>query len=528
MSRNSRAWFAMVPVFIAFPLPQAAALRAQERPILELSLQGAVERALENNVDIAVQRFSPIVGAEGVRAARGAYDPLFTSTLGNTSTDLRATSSFDPTQRDFRQFNFGLAQEVPTGASLSLTFNNSKTDAPSPISTFNPVFNSSLTASFVQPLLRDFRIDAARQQLKVAKKNREISDLQFHQTVVNTVAGVKSQYYDFLYAIDNLEAQKKSLALAKKFLEENQIKVRVGTMAPLDVVAAESEVAAREEAVIVAEAAVADTEDALKRSIFPKSDAETWAVRIVPTDRPTAEPIAVDVEAAIRTAIEKRTDVNIARRNLEKEDVSVQFRKSQTLPAVDLVASYGTAGVGGTFIDRGDNPLGPPISTTPGGYGDAVSEVFGREFPTWTLRINVSYPILNRSAAAASAQARVIRDQALASLRRLEMDVATEIRTVGRAVETSMKRVESTRAARVLRARQLEAEEKKFAAGMSTNFQVTQAQRDLALAEVAELRAIADYRKSIVRFEQVQETGIGGGGGLVSVSTGSAASAAQR
>jgi outer membrane protein TolC len=507
-------------VILACSVSMAQSVEAQERPVLELSLQSAVERALENNVDIAVARYGPTASAEGVRAARGAYDPLFTSALGQGSAKLRPSSPFAPTQSDDKTFNFAVIQAFQTGADLRLSFNNSKTDAPSLGVTFNPVFSSSLTASITQPLLRDFRIDAARQQLKVAKKNREVSDLQFRQTVVNTVAGVKQQYYDFLYAIDNLDAQKKSLALAKKLLEENQIKVRVGTMAPLDVVAAESEVAAREEAVIVAEAALADAEDGLKRSIFPKSDPETWAVRIVPTDRPTAEPIPVEVEAAIRTALEKRTDVSVARKNIENSDVQVQFRKNQALPAVDLVAAYGTSGRGGTFIDRGDNPLGDPIRTIPGGYGDALSEVFGRDFPTWSLRVNISYPILNRSAAAASAQARVARDQALANLRALEMDIATEVRSAARAVETSMKRVESTRAARVLRARQLDAEEKKFAAGMSTNFQVTQAQRDLALAEVAELRAIADYRKSVVNFDRVQEAGVGGGGGFVTVSTG--------
>ena len=125
----------------------------------------------------------------------------------------------------------------------------------------------------------------------MARNNREISEVQFRQTVVNTIANVRQLYYDLLYAIDNLEAQRKSLALARRLLEENQIRVRVGTMAPLDVVAAESEVAGREEAVILAEAAVLDAEDAIKRAIFPENDPETWATRIVPTDRPTAEPV---------------------------------------------------------------------------------------------------------------------------------------------------------------------------------------------------------------------------------------------
>jgi outer membrane protein TolC len=395
-------------------------------------------------------------------------------------------------------------------------------------STFNPSFGSNFNAQLTQPLLRGFRIDPTRYQIRVARNNRQISEVQFRQTVVNTVANVRSLYNDLLYAIDNLEAQRQSLALARRLLEENQIRVRVGTMAPLDVVAAESEVASREETVILAEAAVLEAEDAIKRSVFPESDPVTWASRIVPTDRPTAEPIAVDTDAAVRNALEKRTDLFAARKNLENADSAVALANNQELPQIDLVASYGTTGIGGTQIEREDGFGGAIIRTVPGGYGDALGNVFGRDFPTWTFGFNISYPIFNRSADAAEARAELSREQSRATLRRLEMLVTAEVRSAARAVETNLKRVESTRAARVLQERRLDAEEKRFAAGMSTNFFVTQAQRDLSLAQVAELRAIADYRNSLVNFERVQEAGggvsfagsSGGGGGATSRNTG--------
>jgi outer membrane protein len=157
------------------------------------------------------------------------------------------------------------------------------------------------------------------------------------------------------------------------------------------------------------------------------------------------------------------------------------------------------------------------VETIPGGYGDAVSSVFGRDFPTWRVGVNFSYPILNRQARAYQAQAQIARRQSETSFRRLELQVAAEVRSAGRAVETNFKRVASTRAARTLATQRLDAEEKKFAAGMSTNFNVTQAQRDLALAEVAEIRAIADYRKSVINFERSQETGISGSGSTLQV-----------
>jgi outer membrane protein TolC len=504
--------------------PSAAPLPAFEdtRPVLSLSLQDAVARTLENNIDIAVQRYDPQDAAEAVNELKGFYDPLLTSTLTRSSATRPASDFFSGApelETDVNIYNFGVSQQVPTGGSLRADFNNNKTTTNSAFSIFNPSNSSNLNLRASQPLLRDFRIDSQRFQIAVAKRNREISDVQFRQTVVNTIAGVKQLYYDLLYAIDNLEAQRKSLALARKLLDENQIKVRVGTMAPLDVVAAESEVAGREETVIVAEAAVLDAEDAVRRSIFADNLAANWMYHIVPTDRPTADPMPVDAEAAVQNALEKRTDVVAARKNLENAVDNQRFARNQMLPAVDLQASYGSVGQAGTQVrDAQGNLLPAPI---PGGFGDAFGDVFGFDFPTWTLGVQLSYPIPNRSARAHAARARIGREQQETTLRRLEIQVTQEVRSAARAVETNFKRVGSTRAARVLQERRLDAEEKRFAAGMSTNFLVTQSQRDLAVAEVAELRAVADYRKSLVNFERVQEAG----GGVLFASTPTAVSA---
>ena len=495
---------------------------AAARPALQLSLQDVVTRALENNADISVERFNPQVSEQNVRELQGFYEPLLYSTLLQNSRSDPARNAFAgaaSVNTDTITYDFGARQELRTGGNLRLDFTNNRSSTNSVFSTFNPSFGSNFNAQLNQPLLRGFRIDPTRYQIRVARNNRQISEVQFRQTVVNTVASVRQLYNDLLYAIDNLEAQRKSLALARRLLEENQIRVRVGTMAPLDVVAAESEVASREETVILAEAAVLEAEDAIKRSIFPENDPATWDSRILPTDRPTAEPVRVDSEAAIRNALEKRTDLLAARKGLENADSAVQLAKNQELPQIDLVASYGTTGVGGTQIER-EGFGGAIIRTVPGGYGDALGNVFGRDFPTWSLGVNISYPIFNRQGDAAAARAEVSREQTRANLRRLELQVTAEVRSAARAVETNLKRVESTRAARVLQERRLDAEEKRFAAGMSTNFFVTQAQRDLALAQVLELRAIADYRNSLVNFERVQEAG--GGVSFASSSGGSA------
>ncbi len=511
---------------VARPAPLAPAV--DPRPVLNLSLEEAVKRAMANNVDIAVEKFTPEASELDIAELKGFYEPILTSTVQQNSTSSAAQSVFSGAEvenRDTFTYDFGANQSLPTGGNLRLDFRNNRRSTNSVFESFNPSFGSSLNAELAQPLLRGFKLDGRRYQIKVAKKNREISDVQFRQTVVNTLADVKNRYYDLLYAIDNLEAQRKSLSLASKLVDENRIKVRVGTLAPLDVVAAESEQASREESVILAEAAVADAEDALRRAIYPDNDPGTWASRIVPTDRPTAEPVRADAAAAIARALSSRTDIVATRKRLESSEYAIDYARNELLPALDLVAGYGTSGVGGTFFERDTSQGfgGPIIRTVPGGYGDALSDVFRNDFPTWTVGVSFSYPLFNRQADAAHARAKVSRDQSKVSLRRLEMQITAEVRSAARAVETNYKRVETTRAAKVLQERRLDSETKKFAAGMSTNFLVTQSQRDLALAEVAQLRAIADYRKSLVDWERVQEAGFGGTGssGTVSGSSGS-------
>jgi outer membrane protein len=531
-SDMSRQKLSAVVLLTALPHIGAGLVRAQEaqqapekqgdRRALELPIGDAVERALKNNTDLAVERFTPEASAQDVRSAEGAYDPFLQAQINKRSADTPGQSAFsggDTVNTSTWTWNLGASQLLKTGATWSAVFDNTKLNSTSVFNTYNPSFASSLNLNLTQPLLKNLKTDSSRTQLRVSKNNRAISDIQFRQTVVNTVANVKKLYYDVIFNMDNLQAAQKSLTLARKLLNENQIKVRVGTLAPLDVVEAESEVATRDSGVITAENSLAEAEDALKSAIFPKNDPEMWATHVVPTDRPSAERREVNADEAVRTALEKRTDIIVARKNLENNDLSLRLAGELTKPQLDLVGAYGGVGQGGTQIIR-DGFGGPVINVIPGGYGDALSSVFGRDFPTWTVGVNLSYPLFNRQAKASQARARLSKEQALASLNRLELQIATQVRSAARNVETNYKRVQSTGAARVLSTRRLDAEEKKFAAGMSTNFLVTQAQRDLAVAEVNELQSVADYRKSIIELDRVQEAGSGSGsGGILSTPT---------
>ncbi len=501
------------------PMPTPLSTPMPTGPVLALTADEAVRRALENNADLAVEKFSPEAADLAISDAKSVYDPTVFSTLSTQSRTSKATNTFQggaSVTNETLTYNFGAAKLVPTGGAFRVDFNNNRQNSTSTVTTFNPTFSSSFNANFTQPLLRNRSIDTNRLNIRLTKRNKEITDLQFRSIVVSTLATVRKLYYDLIYAVENLSAQRKSLSLAQKFLNENQIKVNVGTLAPLDVVAAESEVATREEGVVIAENALAEAQDAIKRAILPRNDPDAWKTEIVATDRPTADPVTVDADSAITNALSKRIDFQVAQKNLQSIEDQVELARQGRKPTLDLFANYGTLGTGGTQrINLSTNQLlATPI---PGGYGDALSELAGRDFPTWNLGVNFSYPIFNRVGRNAAARGQLALDQYRALLRRVELQIASEVRTASRAVETNFKRVATTGSARTLQQRRLDAEEKKFAAGMSTNFLVTQAQRDLALAEVAQIRAIADYNKSLVDLARVQEAGLSGGNGFISL-----------
>ena len=310
---------------------------------------------------------------------------------------------------------------------------------------------------------------------------------------------MKGYYYDLLYAIDNLVAAQKNLDLAKKLLDENEIRVKVGTMAPLDVVTAQSEVASREEGVIVAENALAEAEDNLKRVIFPRERPRDVGDPDRP-HRPAERRARARSTSTPRCATRSRTGpTSWPRARASSAPTTPRCtRRNQLLPQLDLVANYGGTGAGGTQIVR-DPPIGGPVvDTDPRRLRRRARRGLRPRLPHLDRRRSTSRTRSRTAARKASARpCPLAKDQALASFRRLELQVAAEVRTAARGVESGFKRVASTQAARGWPRERLDAEEKKFAAGMSTNFFVTQAQRDLAVAEVNELRAIADYRKSV-------------------------------
>jgi outer membrane protein TolC len=408
-----------------------------------------------------------------------------------------------------------------------MSWNNRRLESTSSFNTFNPQYNSTFQAIFTQPLLRNFRTDSTRAQIRVTRINRDISDIQVQATITNTLASVRHAYWDLVFASESVSVARRSLDLATKLVEDNKVRVEVGAMAPIDVVQAEAEAANRRLALAQAEATRQTAELTLKRLIVSGTDDPLWTSPIDPIDRPSAGFEPIDIDTAVRAALDRRTDLRQSRRQRDANDISVEQLRNQTLPGLDFVATYGLQGIGGTQFIRTGGLGGQVLSTIPGGFGDALALLRDRSYPTWNLQLQLSYPLGGSPADAQYARARITVRQTEAQIRALELQVATEVTGIALQVRNNLTRLEAARAARELTEKQLEAEQSKFEVGLSTNFFVVQAQRDLADAQNTELRALLDYRKSVVDFERVQETALSRAG-ITVVGTGNTAGGGPR
>jgi outer membrane protein TolC len=496
---------------------------------VELTLDDAVKRALDRNLDIAVERLNPQGFDFSIAALNASYRPTFTSNLGmrnqsafERTTTAGSSSANGLTTTETLTGNYGLTQNVKWGGgSLAIGWNNNRIENSILTATRNPTLNSNLSLAYVQPLLRNFRIDGTRAQLQVTLINQEQSEIALRATVVRTVANVRNAYWDLVFAIQAAEVADRSLQLATKLVEDNQARVEVGTLAPLDVVQAQAEQATRRQAVATTAAAVRTAELALKRLIVNGTDDPYWVSTIEPVDRPTYSTEALDVAGAVRKALSARTDIDQSRKQIQANNISIRNLSDQRLPALDLTASYAAAGIGGTQFVRAPGVFtGPPTQILQSGFSSALSTLWHQTAPTWNFAVNLSYPLGTSTADANLARARVQQQQTIAQQRQLELQIATEVTNAALLVESNRERLQAAQVARDFAEKRLDAEQSRFEVGLSTNFFVVQAQRDLRDSQNAELRALLDYRRAQVDFERVQEIPAAGGIGITSIQSG--------
>jgi len=487
------------------------------RASVQLTLDDAVKLALDRNLDIAVQRLNPATFDYAIASLAANYKPSLTSQLSHVANTNPSTQTLSGAavgtgiDQGTSNYNAGISQNFRWGGgALAVQLNNNKQTTTSLTALFNPAFNTNWSAQYTQPLLRNFRTDNTRQQLAISQLNQDISEIQLQASIINIVSNVRNAYWDLVYATQAVSVAQRSVDLAEQLVRDNQTRVEIGTMAPIDVVQAQSQAATQRQNLAVAQGTKRTNELALKRLIVNGTQDPNWNSDITPSEQPEFSPTPIDVPGAVKRALETRSDLQQARKNLQVNETTLKYLNNQTLPQADLQGRYGLVGQGG---DQFTGCTGSGISRTcsgtiPGNYSDALGSLFRRSYPSWTMQLNVTYPIGTSSAEANVARARVQENQVQAQLKQIELQIATDVTNAATSIQSAVERVQAAQAARELAQRTLEAEQSKFEVGMSTNYFVVQAQRDLLTAAISELQAVLSYRKSLVELERLQQTSL--------------------
>ncbi|MEX2271767.1 MAG: TolC family protein [Vicinamibacterales bacterium] len=484
-------------------------------PVRALTIDEAVELALKNNLGLQIERLNPQIQDENIAAARSAYAPILStgvSTSGSTSQPRSFTEGNEPFSNDAISSSFTFTQNsIPwTNGNITAQWRGSRSTTSVLRPPFNPNLSSSFSVQAGQPLLRNFLVNPVKNQIQQAVIARQITDITLRQRVVGVERNVRQAYWALVGSIERLEVARQNLQLSQEQLRANKVRVEVGTMAPIDIIAAQAEVAGNEEAVILAQAAIQANEDNLRMLVLDSTAPDFWTARIEPSNQPLLQPLEVDTDAAIKAALEARTDIVIARQQLRATDLNLRLTKNATLPDLALQAGLtGTASGGTQFAYDFDSDI--PTGTTRRSFSQTLGDVFGFVYPNWSVGVNFSYPIGKAAAEANHARATLQRRQDEAQLKQLELGIVQQVRAQARNVTSNFQRVQSTRLARELAEQRYAAEQKRFDVGLSTLFQLTQVQRDVVQQRNAELNAIIQYNQSLVDFQLVQVAPLGGG-----------------
>ncbi len=360
---------------------------------IELSLEQAIRLALENTLDLNVSSLTYEKAAFGIGSAKGYFDPGLEVDVNANRTQEASFSQIAATDTKSQNGNLIFGGNLLSGGTYNLTWANARIDSQIPgFTLFNPRWTSALTVGATQPLLRNFGKTVTNRLVVQAQYGRDTSAWAFVTAVQTAVQLVDGAYWDLAYARALLTARQEALAIAKDLNRITQIKIDVGTLAPIDIVQTEVTVAQREQDIITAEGQIGDAEDRLKRLLNVRNLPD-WQRPIVTTEVPTAEPIPVQVEDGMRQALQTRPEIRQALLDIESKKLTLVYNKDQLKPRLDLAASYGYSGLGA----QGSYTF-PDGSTIERVYNDALSSIFNRDYPAWTVGLTFVIPIFNQTA----------------------------------------------------------------------------------------------------------------------------------
>jgi len=483
-------------------------ISASQQEALNLSLEEAKIIALENNRDIKIQKQNIRFSKGDVTKEKGAFDPFFTLTSSYSDIDSPTVSTFvesgEVTEKNFSLEN-SITGRLSTGTFYDLyNFSLSRTETDSPIESLSPSLSTSLSFSIGQELLRDFGKGVNETQLFIAKENVEISQTQLELTITDVLFNLETDYWLLVAAVQNLELEKKALELAEDLERRNTIEVEVGTLPPVAVTQAKSEVALRSVNLINAENLLERSEDQLKNSLVLP-----YHINIVPTEIPKTVITSKIVESEVlETAFNNRRELVEAKSEIEKSRRLTKFYSNQKLPRLAVEALLQFQGLGGD-----ENPdresfggVPEPIPDRFIGQSQGFESLVNGDFPGWSVVGVFSYPIFNRTAKGEYIKANADLNRKIISYQKIKEQIELEVRDAIREIRNSLKKIDAARTAVELAEEVVKNDEERLRVGITTTREVLESQRDLIDAQTTQIEAITEYNISLARLEKTMGT----------------------
>lgn len=484
---------------------------------LDLPLKEAVRLALINNLEIAIEDFNEDVTEQRIFATRGDYDPVLSFSTGWSSNEWPSTSILDAGRNNPTSIRRGVRiessvqQPVKGGGALQLVLNNVRNSTNSAFSIINPNYESYLNFSFSQPLLRGFRQTQTERQLKIYNLDRRINESQFEERVSGIILRLQTQYWELVSAIDNHETRRQSREQAVLQHELNKRRVAVGISAPMEVSRTRAEVSKREQATIQAEVQIVIRQNAVKKLLTPDRSASLWNLTLIPTDRPRIQSLAITLEEAIGQALKRRPELERLNLQLEQNRIDRKYYRKEGKPRVNLRANVGSYGRSGQVfrnvdffgaLTREPDPANPFY----GNFGNSMGQALGFDYISYGIFVDVEIPLRNRRNEGLRAETAIAERRIRHQHREQEQVVVEEVRNAYERLGIQKRELDMSALAVRFAREQLELETKRFKAGLSTNFELLQYQRDVAEARLVELRSQIDYQLALTDLRKAMNT----------------------
>ncbi|HTH36897.1 MAG TPA: TolC family protein [Pyrinomonadaceae bacterium] len=493
-----------------------------------LTLADAITKALENNKDIEVTRKNVKIAEFDLKAARGFYEPRFSGQTYYERATVPNVSIFSNNQETTQGAivgNMGFQGYVPKfGTQLNVDLSNTNLSTNNPIAIISPQYNSSLTFKVTQPILRGRSFDLPRRNIEIAKRNLSLTDTQFRQRTIEIIANVQRAYWDLAYALRNLQVQRDGVKDAKDQLAHNKRLVEEGQLAPIDVVAAETQVANFEQAVYDALNTASMAENTLKNLIADNRSDPLWSKAVTPIDSVDLDPPITTLSQAIDAAMQNRPELEVNRAQKDINAIDQRYYNELKKPQIDLVASYTSSGIGGPRNPNFQSPFSRPcepldtacleqqqlqqlatqnLLDSIGGTGSALTDIFANKYPTFRVGVQFNLPLLGDKTNKAQYGRSLVEGERLDTQReQLEQNIQVDVRNAIQAVRTAEARLRAAAVARENSVKQYDSERRKLDNAQTDIYKVLERQTALTTARSNELRAQTELNKAIADLQR--------------------------